>query len=409
MKEYIKASWAKRKDKRFFDLVTCIPDAYFTVDIYGNLEFGNDSLFKLLGFDFVDGIKSLIGKSVKKFIHDEDLKNVTSVFRNVYFQGTTKYSCKFRIVREDKDIRTVDTSISTLLNSKGSIVGFTGVIKDQTNIIKMSDALNEKIVINKMITQNTHEIISVFDMDLKYLFVSPSVFNIRGFTVKETMEQHIHDILTPGSLRDILQIYENEKEKEKEFIKDQTQHRKPVVVIVEEFKKDGTLILVEYTLSFIGSHDNIATRILSVGRDVTERVIMENMLRKNEERFRTLYEKSPICIDGFDRNGKCVLWNKACEKLFGWTKNELNSHDDPLSLFYPDQNIKKEVLDSFNICDEVFREWNLITKDGKTLTMSWANFRLNDGLVINMGYVISKKESIIQELEDTIKKYKEEI
>ena len=142
--------------------------------------------------------------------------------------------------------------------------------------------------------------------------------------------------------------------------------------------------------------------------------ILDRRVRESEERFRTIYENAPILIDGFDKNGRCILWNKECEKTFGYTMEEVNSHDHPLALFYPDQDVREEVMESVTSKPErIFREWHPITKDGKEIVTFWANFQLPDGTVMNIGYDITarkraeeEREILIQKLQEALEKVK---
>jgi PAS domain S-box-containing protein len=142
--------------------------------------------------------------------------------------------------------------------------------------------------------------------------------------------------------------------------------------------------------------------------------ILDRRVRESEERFRTIYENAPILIDGFDKNGRCILWNKECEKTFGYTMEEVNSHDGPLSLFYPDQDVREEVMESVTSKPErIFRERHPITKDGKEVVTFWANFQLPDGTVMNIGYDITarkraeeEREILIQKLQEALEKVK---
>ena len=133
-------------------------------------------------------------------------------------------------------------------------------------------------------------------------------------------------------------------------------------------------------------------------KDITTRKRAEEVLWNSEARFRTLYENAPVLIDGFDNSGRCTLWNQECEKVFGWTMDEINSQDEPLALFYPDPDIRREVIDSVTSQPgNIFREWHSLTKDGKELTVLWANFQLPDGMIINIGHDITERKRLEEE------------
>ena len=127
---------------------------------------------------------------------------------------------------------------------------------------------------------------------------------------------------------------------------------------------------------------------------------------ESEQKSSWLIENSPVMYDAFDENGKCTLWNKECEKVFGWTIEEINEHENTLALFYPDPKDQAAVIDSFvNIEFNKYREWHPITKDGKKLTTLWANLKLPSGEVINAGLDVTELEHAkaqLQKLNDTL-------
>jgi PAS domain S-box-containing protein len=140
-------------------------------------------------------------------------------------------------------------------------------------------------------------------------------------------------------------------------------------------------------------------RVGELERSNAEHEQAEAALTTSEARFRAIHEYAPLMIDAFDEDGRCILWNRECERIFGWTMAELNAHDDPLSLFYPDPQVRSEVMKTVTAAPGgTFREWHPLTKEGAQLTTLWANFQLPDGTVINLGQDISERKRTEEEL-----------
>jgi len=141
--------------------------------------------------------------------------------------------------------------------------------------------------------------------------------------------------------------------------------------------------------------DGKPLRMISTLRDIDKQYRIEKAMQVSENKFRTIFENAPILIDAFDNNGKCLLWNKECEKTFGWTIEEINSTQNTLALFYHDEDEYNRVYESISSKPTgEFREWHPYTKDGRKLVTRWANFEIADGLVINMGYDITHQRKL---------------
>ena len=64
-------------------------------------------------------------------------------------------------------------------------------------------------------------------------------------------------------------------------------------------------------------------RMSGILLDATERKQAEEVLRKSEQRFRSLVEDvSSVPVQGYDEDRKVVFWNSASESLYGYSRDE---------------------------------------------------------------------------------------
>ena len=140
---------------------------------------------------------------------------------------------------------------------------------------------------------------------------------------------------------------------------------------------------------------------LKLKEEIRNKELIRKQLEQSEERFRTLFDIAPVLLDSFDKDGKVVLWNKECEKIFGWSFEEITKVENPLDLFYPDPLVQKEIFEAFNDNSEnIYKEWHPKTKDGKEIITKWANIKLPNNELIHIGYDITegrKNKIIVQE------------
>ena len=109
---------------------------------------------------------------------------------------------------------------------------------------------------------------------------------------------------------------------------------------------------------------------------------------RSEQRFRAIYENAPVMIDAFRPDGGLVLWNRECERVLGYTADEVKACDDPMELFYPDPETREAVFATIVNPDGQFRELQVRTRHGMR-AQRWANFALPEGEIISVGYDVT--------------------
>lgn len=148
--------------------------------------------------------------------------------------------------------------------------------------------------------------------------------------------------------------------------------------------------------------------IVKLRQEIKKRRKIESKLKKSEEKLKSIFDNAPIFIDAFDKNGKCVLWNKECEKVFGWSIEEINSVEDSMALFYPKEGESKRVLDEMYKADNfTFNEWHPLTKSGERLATMWAIIPFTNDNNIVIGYDITEQRKAETKLLERTKQLEE--
>jgi two-component system sensor histidine kinase EvgS len=135
----------------------------------------------------------------------------------------------------------------------------------------------------RLIADHTADVISILDMNLRFTYISPSVKRLLGFTVAEATAMSIEKAMTPESLVTIRRVYDEEMAKEAAGTADPGRTR---IIELEQYKKDGSTVWTEASLSFLRDKQRQPTGIMAVSRDISERRRAAAEREKLEARFR---------------------------------------------------------------------------------------------------------------------------
>ncbi len=153
----------------------------------------------------------------------------------------------------------------------------------------------------------------VWDQDTCVVDWNKKAEEVFGWLKEEVVGRSFFDFLIP--------------EKDRPHVEDVTAIVKggfPARSINDNLTKDGKIITCEWNNSILHNNDGSIIGAISLGLDISDRKQAEKALRENEEKYRTLFEKSVdgILITDIETN-KIKYANPALCRLLGYSEEEI--------------------------------------------------------------------------------------
>jgi PAS domain S-box-containing protein len=158
--------------------------------------------------------------------------------------------------------------------------------------------------------------IFVADLEGRYLEVNPVGAQMLGYSPAEMIGKSVTDLIPPG---DIARLWR---------AREQLHTGSPQTEEWSLRRKDGTFVSVE-----------VSARMLPDGRwqtfvrDISERKLAAELLRRSEARLSGLISISLDGILSIDQNQNIALFNQGAEAVFGWSQREVLGQ--PLEVLLP--------------------------------------------------------------------------
>ncbi len=94
--------------------------------------------------------------------------------------------------------------------------------------------------------------------------------------------------------------------------------------------KDGRRRLISWSNTTVCDPQGNVEYVLAAGIDVTERARAKEDLQQTADTLRAVIDTSPLAIVAMDLDGTVRSWNRAAERMFGWTEEEVVGHRFPI-------------------------------------------------------------------------------
>ncbi len=223
----------------------------------------------------------------------------------------------------------------------------------------------------RALAETMKDMATVWDMDLKLVYVNSSVQKVLGYGIEEfkaLTEKNgkfpFERVIAPGSLNVFLDAI---RKRITEYDKwDASERQYPVEL--ELIRKDGSTVWTETKNSFMRNIDEERTGFVSITRDITTRKRARERLMKSEERYRSILESIEEGYFELDLAGNFTFFNDALCKTSGYSREELMGVNNRK---YTTEKTAKLLYDTFNQIYVTGKpakvlDYEFIRKDGNT-------------------------------------------
>ncbi len=250
-------------------------------------------------------------------IHKDDLPNVVRESSRLRNEPDYLVATEYRVVRKDETIRWVkDVGKAAVVEQDGTLVA-NGLIWDITEMRRSEEKARREDSFRRAIIDRAAEGMLVCHQIDEPPFIRVTVWNermveITGYKIEEINQDGFFQSLypDPGGQQWVLKRFERILQSD-----DMRAEEWPIT------RKDGTVRTLAISSATLPGEDN-SIHVLGLVHDLTDRKQAEELLRRSEERLRSIFRAAPVGI-GLERNRFLAQINEKVCEMTGYTEREL--------------------------------------------------------------------------------------
>ncbi|NTW48503.1 MAG: PAS domain S-box protein [Chlorobiales bacterium] len=317
--EMMKVQQALRESQQRYEMATTAGRVgFWDYHVETRQMFVDPQLKAMLGY-YDHEIESYIDKWLEH-VHPNDRQKVLDAIDDHLAGRTPYFEVEHRMVQKDKlTLWVLIRGTTGVWDKVGKPVRMMGTAMDITERKLAEQIVREGELKYRLLAENASDVVTTFDLNLTYTYVSQSIERLMGYTQQEFLSLKIKDVLTPAAYEQIIRVYQEW------MVRVQANDYKDyqVCLELEHVRKDGTTLWAEVVASPMRDTGDNVIGFLCATRDISKRKRAEEALRISEEKFAKAFWSSPehMCITSLT-DGTFFDVNESFLRLIGFTHSE---------------------------------------------------------------------------------------
>ncbi|MDX2242722.1 MAG: PAS domain S-box protein [Leptolyngbyaceae cyanobacterium bins.302] len=248
-------------------------------------------------------------KSWLERIHPEDLEYVLEGF-NQFLSGNY-VRLEYRIVCANGEVRWIKSESLVVYDADGNPLRMVGLADDITEHKQLEESLQLSEARYRGIVEDQMELICRYQPDGTLTFANEAFCRYFGLDVNEVLGTRYEPL-----------IFEADQDIVNQHIRSMSLDN-PTIVTENRVFSHGAVRWTQWNNRAIFDDRGRFVEFQAVGRDVTDRKQIEEVLRASEERFRRAFDDAPIGMSLVLPTGQFLKANSSYCNLVGYSEAEL--------------------------------------------------------------------------------------
>jgi len=348
----------QRSERYYRSLVEKSFDFVSILNADGSQRYISPSVERIAGYK----ASELIDKNPFELMNHDDALEVTKAFSLIVQEPGHEEHVEYRIRHKDGSTRYLEAVGKNLLDDPA----VQGVVVNTRDVTERKQAELEKKRSEEYFSElfkNAHDLIFVVGEDRLIKFVNSAIEPMLGYKVEEIMGQDAFDPVHPD---DVHKITESQMEADQ-----------PQTMEIRVRHKNGSWRWHEATATDLFDHPAVMGLVINA-RDITDRKLAEEILRAEKEFTENTLNSLADIFYVLAVDGRVLRWNKACNRVLGYSDEELSSMTVFDFFEEEDQQRQYGFFQTLLQKGQAGIEGDIITKNGRRIPYNFHSTLLTD-------------------------------
>ncbi|MFK5856528.1 MAG: PAS domain S-box protein, partial [Bacteroidota bacterium] len=242
----------------------------------------------------------------EKLTKPEDVKRSWEMQNQVINKERDLFEMEFKMKHKDGHWVDILSRAEAYFDKSGKAIRMVGTHIDITERKKIENELFESEQLFRLMAENSTDTIWLMQLDGKFLYHSPAVMQLRGYTPEEANKLSMQESMTPPSIKFLNKVFARED------AKPMKERWNSLRFELEMFRKDGSKIWTEVSAKAVFDDNNQMVALQGATHDITEHKQADEEIQKSNSLLSSIIESPDnVIMFALDLDYKYLSFNKA--------------------------------------------------------------------------------------------------